>query len=89
VYAISANHHQRCVFEPRSGELYSKQHYVIKCVSDLRQVGGYLRVLWIQVGWLMVFNTTFNNISVISWQSVLLEEESRVHVDNHRPVASH
>ena len=24
--------------------------------------------------WFMVFNATFNNISVISWQSVLLEE---------------
>jgi hypothetical protein len=34
---------------------------------------------------LMVFNTTFNNISVISWQSVLLVEESG---ENHRPVAS-
>ena len=27
---------------------------------------------------LMVFNTTFNNISVISWQSVLLMEETGV-----------
>jgi hypothetical protein len=26
----------------------------------------------------MVFNTTFNNISVITWQSVLLVEETRV-----------
>ena len=26
----------------------------------------------------MVFNGTFNNISVISWQSVLLVEETRV-----------
>ena len=26
----------------------------------------------------MVFNTTFNNISVISWRSVLLVEETRV-----------
>ena len=26
----------------------------------------------------MVFNTTFNNISVISWQSVLLVEETGV-----------
>ena len=26
------------------GELYSIQHYVIKFVSDLRQVGGFLRV---------------------------------------------
>ena len=26
------------------GEVYSIQHYVIKFVSDLRQVGGFLRV---------------------------------------------
>jgi len=26
---------------PRSGEVYSIQHYVIKFVSDLRQVGGF------------------------------------------------
>jgi hypothetical protein len=26
------------------GEMYSIQHYVIKFVSDLRQVGGFLRV---------------------------------------------
>ena len=37
----------------------------------------------------MVFNATFNNISVISWQSVLLVEETGVHGENHRPVASH
>ena len=37
----------------------------------------------------MVFNATFNNISVISWQSVLLVEETGVPVENHRPVASH
>jgi len=38
---------------------------------------------------LMVFNTTFNNISVISWRSVLLMEETRVPRDNHRHAASH
>ena len=37
----------------------------------------------------MVFNATFNNISVISWQSVLLVEETRVPRENHWPVASH
>jgi hypothetical protein len=37
----------------------------------------------------MVFNATFNNISVISWWSVLLVEEIGVPVENHRPVASH
>ena len=37
----------------------------------------------------LVFNTTFNNISVISWRSVLLVEETGVPGENHRPVASH
>ena len=31
----------------------------------------------------VVFNTTFNNISIISWQSVLLVEETRVPRENH------
>jgi hypothetical protein len=37
----------------------------------------------------MVFNPTFNNISVISWLSVLLVEETRVTRANQRPVTSH
>ena len=37
----------------------------------------------------MVFNATFNNISVISWRSVLLVEKTGVPRENHRPVASH
>jgi len=37
----------------------------------------------------MVFNATFNNISVISWWSVLLVEETGVPGGNHRPVASY
>ena len=36
------------------------------------------------VGFFMVFNATFNNISVISWWLVLLVEETRVHRENHR-----
>jgi hypothetical protein len=44
-------------------------------------------------GWYMVFNATFNNMSVISCQSVsfpiLLVDETRVHGEKHRPVASH
>ena len=36
--------------------------------------------------WIMVFNATFINISVISWPSILLVEENG---ENHRPVASH
>ena len=41
------------------------------------------------VGWLvglMVFNATFNNISVISWGSVLLVEETW---ENHQTVTNH
>jgi hypothetical protein len=33
----------------------------------------------------MLFNATFNNISVISWQSVLLVEETRVTSENYWP----
>jgi hypothetical protein len=38
---------------------------------------------------LMVLNATFINISVISWRSVLLVEETGEPGENHRPVASH
>jgi len=31
----------------------------------------------------MVFNVIFNNISVKTWQSVLLVEETRVPAENH------
>ena len=37
----------------------------------------------------MVLNTTFNNILIISWRSVLLVEETGLPGENHRPVASH
>jgi hypothetical protein len=37
----------------------------------------------------MVFNATFNNISVISWRSILLVEEAGGPGENQRPVASH
>jgi hypothetical protein len=38
---------------------------------------------------LMVFNVTFNNISVISWRSVLLVEETGGLGENHWPATSH
>jgi hypothetical protein len=33
------------ISNPAHGEVYSIQHYVIQLVSELRQVGGFLRVL--------------------------------------------
>jgi len=41
---------------------------------------------WVKV---MVVNATFNNISVISWRSVLLVEETGVPGENHCPAVSH
>ena len=40
------------------------------------------------VGWFIVINATFNNISVISWRTVLLAEGTTVSGENHRPVAN-
>ena len=37
----------------------------------------------------MVFDATFNHISVISWWSVLLVEETGVPGENHTAVTSH
>jgi hypothetical protein len=45
-YSINAYHTKGFEFESPSGDMYSIQHYVIKFVSDLQQVGGFLRVLW-------------------------------------------
>jgi hypothetical protein len=39
--------------------------------------------------WFMMFDATFNNISVLSWRSVLLVEEIVLPGENHQPVASH
>ena len=41
------------------------------------------------IDWFMVLNATFNNISVRSWQSDSLVEETGVPRQNHRPAASH
>jgi hypothetical protein len=42
-YAISAYHHWCCELVSRSGR--GVQQYVIRFVTDLRQVGGFIRVL--------------------------------------------
>jgi hypothetical protein len=41
-----------------------------------------------RLGWFMVLSAIFNNISVISWRSVLLVEETGVHGENHWLAAS-
>ena len=50
-----------------------------------------MRLPWIKGLGFIVLNTTFNNISVILWQSVnvLLGKETEVPGENLRPAASH
>jgi hypothetical protein len=48
-------------------------------ISLLRNLIYEWGLVWFRI---MVFNTTFNNISVISWQSVLLMKETRVPGEN-------
>jgi len=41
------------------------------------------------LGWFLLFNATFNNISVISLRSILLVEETGELGENHRPAGRH
>jgi hypothetical protein len=43
----------------------------------------------LEKGWFMVLNATFNNISAITWRSVLLVEKTEVLGENHRSATSH
>jgi len=50
---------------------------------DNKQTNLKFFIRWSGFGWFMAFNATFNNISVISWQSVLLVEETGFPGENH------
>jgi hypothetical protein len=53
-------------------------------------VGGIVRTKFLDVlVWFMMFNATFQYISVVSWWSVSLVEETAVTGENRRPVANH
>jgi hypothetical protein len=56
--------------------------FIQKLVNILNR-GKYIKVR------VIVFNATFKNISVISWQSVLFMGETCVPLENHQPAASH
>jgi hypothetical protein len=64
------------------------------CWKKKKKGINYIQYTTIKLGmihgwWVMVFNATFNNISVISWRSVLLVEETGVPGKNHWPAVSH
>jgi hypothetical protein len=95
-YAISAYHHWCCEFKSRSGR--GVQHYVIKFVSDVGQVGGFLYTTlcdqvcqWRGTGW---WFSLYN----IMWSSNQRKPPTHVtdkldHImlyrENHRPVPRH
>ena len=72
------------------------RHYIDESIKVLEleeslteansSVDDLIQTLKVKLVWFMVFNATFNNISVISWWSVLFVEETG---ENHRPVTSY
>ena len=55
----------------------------------ITEVSFIIEESWLRSRRIMVFNATFNNISVISWQSVLLVDETRAPEEKHRTATSH
>ena len=52
-------------------------HFVFAFVISL------IQILWFDLVWVFVLNATFNNISVISWWSVLLVNDTAVSEEYH------
>ena len=70
------------------GNLYITMLSSVQNIKLVLQIIKKMSGQWVRVR-VMVFNATFNNISDISWQSVLLVNETRVSGENHPPAASH
>jgi hypothetical protein len=63
---------------------YNLNSFILKIHRNIRSHFFIIRyVTTIGLIWFMVFNATFNNISVISWRSVLLMEETGVYGENY------
>jgi hypothetical protein len=72
-------------------KLYHIRFYLTVRTNILRETKCHdnFYILSVMFVCLVVFNPALNNISVISWRSVLLVEETGVPGENHRPAASH
>ena len=70
------------------GNLYITMLSSVQNIKLVLQIIKKMSGQWVTIR-VMVFNATFNNISDISWQSVLLVNETRVSGENHPPAASH
>jgi hypothetical protein len=65
--------------EARTLQIQTKILEEMKDKIDLKEVNIFFFIC------LMVFNATFNNISAISWRSVLVVEEAGVPGEDYRP----
>jgi len=70
--AISANPTKVVSSNPVHGKVYSIQHYVIKFVSDLRQVSGFLWVLkfWLVYLLKIILFQNYKSCGRKSWQKL-------------------
>ena len=66
-----------------------RRKMVSKCNAEMERIKKRRKMIGRCNVRIMVFNATFNNISVISWRPFLLLEETGVPVENYRPDASH
>ena len=81
LYFIFWNLFQFKIFKEKNEKYDRRTSLVLIIITLFRTVNFWVRV--------MIFNATFNNISVISWRSGLLVEETGVPGENHRPAVSH
>ena len=90
-YNKALNHNMKMLQKQTiSCESFKNVKYMM--VSNYKLLYLYFEVDYLQflcLVWFMVFNSTFNNISVILWWSVLLVDETGVSGENHWPAASH
>jgi hypothetical protein len=59
---------------------FNSVHVLFKFFFHIVGIGFLLRIVGVRV---MMFNATFNNISIISWRSVLFVEETGVPGEKH------
>ena len=69
------------IWSNHSRSIHILSNFINNLLNNKRKLIGFV--------WFMVFNATFNNISIISWWSVLLMEETGAPGENHRHAGSH
>ena len=87
-YMIDANERLKVDFKEEFGVTNDQElQEIINFIKDL--INGTVNIKGFGFG-LWCFNATFNNISIVSWQSFVLVEETEVLGEtHHRPDASH